>query len=44
MPTPIVSVRRAREAELIARISGAGTVLFEVRGQSDDWGQKKNGR
>jgi Zinc carboxypeptidase len=25
-------------------LNGTGTVLFEVRGQSDDWGQKKNGQ
>ena len=25
-------------------LNGTGTVLFEVRGQSDDWGQKKKGQ
>ena len=25
-------------------LNGTGTVLFEVRGQSDDWGQKKMGQ
>jgi hypothetical protein len=34
----------AGQARSAFGLNGTGTVLFEVRGQSDDWGQKQLGQ